>query len=62
MSTSLLGGTAMVICAGQASVAGLAEELADMGQAHHIIGGAKLAGELDAKRAIEEGTLLAASL
>ena len=28
----------------------------------HIIGGAKLAGELDAKRAIQEGTLLAGSL
>ena len=50
----------VVICAGQLSRAELAEGL-PAGRAH-LIGGARLATELDAKRAIEEGTRLAASL
>ncbi|SFU16959.1 NADPH-dependent 2,4-dienoyl-CoA reductase [Mesorhizobium sp. YR577] len=48
----------LVVCAGQESVRGLADELEARGQAVHVIGGAKLAGELDAKRAIYEGALV----
>jgi len=48
----------IVVCAGQDSVRGLADELEARGQSVHVIGGAKLAGELDAKRAIHEGALI----
>ena len=48
----------IVVCAGQESVRGLADELEARGQSVHIIGGAKLAGELDAKRAIYEGAVI----
>ncbi len=48
----------IVVCAGQDSVTDLAGEFSES----HIIGGAKLARELDAQRAIEEGLLLANSL
>lgn len=48
----------IVVCAGQTSVRGLADELEARGQSVHVIGGAKLAGELDAKRAILEGALV----
>ncbi len=51
----------IVLCAGQISVNGLAEELATASIPFHIIGGAKLAGELDAQRAIREGVELANS-
>jgi 2,4-dienoyl-CoA reductase (NADPH2) len=50
----------VVICAGQVSRTELQEGL--VGLEMHLIGGAKLAGELDAKRAIEEGTRLALRL
>jgi 2,4-dienoyl-CoA reductase (NADPH2) len=52
----------VVICAGQEPQR---ELLAGLGQAAmrtHLIGGSKLATELDAKRAIDEGSRLAASL
>ena len=52
----------IVICAGQVSQNRLFEELKDAGKKVHLIGGAAGAGELDAKRAIEEGTLLGLSL
>ncbi|PZR89537.1 MAG: NADPH-dependent 2,4-dienoyl-CoA reductase [Stutzerimonas stutzeri] len=52
----------IVVCAGQESVRGLADELEQRGQSVHIIGGAKLAGELDAKRAIYEGALVGNTL
>lgn len=45
----------IVVCAGQETNRTLADELEAAGQKVHIIGGAKLAGELDAKRAIDEG-------
>ncbi|MBX9767921.1 MAG: FAD-dependent oxidoreductase [Bdellovibrionales bacterium] len=45
----------VVICAGQVSNTQLAEELTTKGISFHIIGGAKLAGDLDSKRAILEG-------
>jgi len=50
----------VVICAGQVSCRDLQQGL--LGLEIHLIGGAKLAGELDAKRAIEEGTRLGLSL
>ena len=52
----------IVICAGQESYTPLYSELSQLGQQAHLIGGAKLAGELDAKRAIAEGAYLAATL
>jgi 2,4-dienoyl-CoA reductase (NADPH2) len=50
----------VIICAGQESVNALATELAGGGRPVHVIGGALLAAELDAERAIREGTELAA--
>ena len=52
----------VVICAGQESNGGLYEQLADKEVECHLIGGAREAGELDALRAIEEGTRLALAL
>ena len=52
----------VVICAGQESRRELEEGLAEVGVEIHLIGGAKLATELDAQRAIDEGTRLAAQL
>jgi 2,4-dienoyl-CoA reductase (NADPH2) len=52
----------VVVCAGQESVTDLAAGLAGRGIAHTVIGGARLAAELDAERAIREGTELAAAL
>ena len=52
----------VIICAGQVSVNGLAAELAAKGRQPHVIGGALLAAELDAERAIREGATLAARL
>ncbi|MCW8902676.1 NADPH-dependent 2,4-dienoyl-CoA reductase [Sedimenticola sp.] len=52
----------VIICAGQESRALLYDTLQAQGVAAHLIGGAKLAGELDAKRAIRDGAELAAVL
>ena len=52
----------VVICAGQESVRELVDGLQARGVSPHIIGGAELAAELDAKRAIRQGTELAARL
>jgi 2,4-dienoyl-CoA reductase (NADPH2) len=52
----------VVICAGQDSVRDLEEGLRRNGIEPHVIGGAALAAELDAKRAIRQGTELAAKL
>ncbi|QLI83117.1 NADPH-dependent 2,4-dienoyl-CoA reductase [Chitinibacter fontanus] len=49
----------VVVCAGQESVNELHEQLLQMQQRSHLIGGAQLAAELDAKRAIEQGMRLA---
>jgi len=51
----------VVLCAGQESVNYLHEELKQKGISSHLIGGALKAGEIDAKRAIEEGLKLAYS-
>lgn len=52
----------IVVCAGQESVRDIADDLDAAGVTTHVIGGADLAAELDAKRAIEQGTRLAARL
>lgn len=52
----------IVLCTGQDPDRTLFDELAAAGREAHLIGGAYLAGELDAKRAIEQGTKLGASL
>lgn len=52
----------VIICAGQESNRTLADELQALGAAVHVIGGADVAAELDAKRAIAQATRLAASL
>lgn len=52
----------IVICAGQVSVNTLYEELKDTNTNVHVIGGAKLSKEIDAQRAIREGSELAAKL
>ena len=52
----------VVVCAGQESERGLYDELLDAGATAHLVGGADVAAELDAKRAIEQGTRLAAAL
>jgi 2,4-dienoyl-CoA reductase (NADPH2) len=52
----------VVLCAGQESRRELADELTAAGVRVHLIGGADVAAELDAKRAIAQGTKLAAEL
>ncbi|HCA5051899.1 TPA: NADPH-dependent 2,4-dienoyl-CoA reductase [Acinetobacter baumannii] len=52
----------VVICAGQESFTAMYDQLKADGKSVHLIGGAKEAGELDAKRAIRQGAELAAVL
>ncbi len=52
----------VVICAGQEPMRALAGELEDGGLGHTLVGGAFEARELDAKRAIDQATRVAASL
>ena len=58
----LVSADTVVICAGQESDRSLADELIEKGKKVHIIGGADVASELDAKRAIDQGVRLAISL
>ena len=59
---TLVEADTIVLCAGQLPERSLADALATDGVSCHIIGGADVAAELDAKRAIDQGTRLAASL
>ncbi len=52
----------VVLCAGQLPERGLADQLAAAGITAHVIGGADVASELDAKRAIDQAARLAAGL
>jgi 2,4-dienoyl-CoA reductase (NADPH2) len=52
----------VVVCAGQESVRSLYDDLVAAGVHAHLIGGADVAAELDAKRAIAQGTEVAAGL
>ena len=61
--SQLLRVDSVVICAGQESVAELMPNVGDAPSAqYHLIGGAKLAAELDAKRAIREGAEVAVGI
>ena len=58
----LIEADTVVLCAGQLSERSLADKLTEAGRTVHVIGGADVATELDAKRAIDQGTRLAATL
>ncbi|WP_230658468.1 NADPH-dependent 2,4-dienoyl-CoA reductase [Psychrobacter sp. I-STPA10] len=61
--SQLLRVDSVVVCAGQESVNELMPNVADAPNAeYHLIGGAKLAAELDAKRAIRDGAEVAAAI
>ena len=60
--TRLLEVDTVVLCAGQEPLRELEAPLRAAGVSLHLIGGADVAAELDAKRAIEQGTLLAGRL
>jgi 2,4-dienoyl-CoA reductase (NADPH2) len=57
----LLPVDSVVICAGQEPLRALSEPLLAAGKKPHLIGGADVATELDAKRAINQGSRLAAA-
>lgn len=59
---TLIEADTIVLCAGQLPDRSLADALEAKGVSCHVIGGADVAAELDAKRAINQGTRLAASL
>ena len=52
----------VVLCTGQEPLRLMQQELTERGLAVHLIGGADVASELDAKRAIRQGTELALSI
>ena len=52
----------IVICAGQTPLRELYDALSELGKKVHMIGGADVAAELDAKRAIDQGCRLAAEI
>lgn len=60
--TQLLAVDTIVICAGQESQRALLAPLEATGKPVHMIGGVKVAAELDAKRAIRDAALLAQSI
>ncbi len=57
--TSCLPVDTIIICAGQEPRRELHQPLLEMGKTVHLIGGADIAAELDARRAIDQGTRLA---
>jgi 2,4-dienoyl-CoA reductase (NADPH2) len=59
---TLIEAESIVLCAGQESENELVGELRNLGKTVHVIGAADLATELDAKRAIDQGTRLAAHI
>ncbi|UUN25048.1 FAD-dependent oxidoreductase [Streptomyces sp. FIT100] len=59
---STLAVDTVVLCTGQEPRRELYEELKAAGHTVHLIGGADVAAELDAKRAIDQGTRLAAAV
>jgi 2,4-dienoyl-CoA reductase (NADPH2) len=58
----LLAVDTVVVCAGQEPRRDLADALRERGIAYTLIGGADVAVELDAKRAIDQGTRVALAL
>jgi len=61
-SEQLLAVDTVVVCAGQEPRRELLAPLQQAGRTVHVIGGADVAAELDAKRAIDQGSRLAAAL
>jgi 2,4-dienoyl-CoA reductase (NADPH2) len=61
-SEKLLEVDHVVICAGQEPLRELLEPLVAAGKKTHLVGGADVAAELDAKRAINQASRLAATL
>ncbi|MBZ4016767.1 oxidoreductase [Streptomyces purpurogeneiscleroticus] len=59
---SVLAADTIVLCAGQEPRRELYDALVAAGHSAHVIGGADVAAELDAKRAILQGTRLAADI
>jgi len=59
---TLIAVDTVVMCAGQVPERALADALIAAGRTCHVIGGADVAAELDAKRAIDQGTRLAATI
>ena len=59
---TLIEADTIVLCAGQLPNRDLADALIAKGETPHVIGGADVAAELDAKRAINQGARLAAAL
>jgi 2,4-dienoyl-CoA reductase (NADPH2) len=59
---TVIAADTIVLCAGQVPERSLADALEAKGIVCHVIGGADVAAELDAKRAIDQGTRLAATL
>ncbi|MEL7461354.1 MAG: NADPH-dependent 2,4-dienoyl-CoA reductase [Pseudomonadota bacterium] len=59
---SVIKADTIVLCAGQISERTLADALIEAGRTPHVIGGADVASELDAKRAIDQGARVAAAL
>ncbi|MBO9411974.1 NADPH-dependent 2,4-dienoyl-CoA reductase [Ruegeria sp. R8_2] len=57
---TVIAADTIVLCSGQISDRSLADTLIERGITPHVIGGADVAAELDAKRAINQGTRLAA--
>lgn len=60
--TRVLDVDTVVLCTGQESVRELVDPLTEAGTVTHVIGGAEVAAELDAKRAIRQATELAARI
>ncbi|MGN0934837.1 FAD-dependent oxidoreductase [Falsigemmobacter intermedius] len=58
----LLAADTVILCTGQEPLRDLADQLIAQGRSPHVIGGADVAGELDAKRAIDQAARLAATL
>ena len=61
-ATQVLPVDNVIVCAGQVPLRTLFDELNDAGQKVHVIGGANVAAELDAKKAIKEASYLAAEI
>ena len=58
----ILPADTIIIAAGQEPLRDLYQPLLDAGRSVHLIGGADVAAELDAKRAIHQGTILATEI
>jgi 2,4-dienoyl-CoA reductase (NADPH2) len=59
---AIIAADTIVLCVGQVPERSLADRLISAGKAVYVIGGADVAAELDAKRAIDQGVRLAAIL